>query len=114
MPLYRATTPTHTFVFDDNPETAFKTILVSYEQNGAIILEKGKEDMVFGAETDEKGGPVYTASVTLSQREVNLFTANKKQPVYLQIRALTNDGDAKISEIFQFEVQRALNDEVLT
>ena len=55
MPLYRATTPTHTFVFDDNPETAFKTILVSYEQNGAIILEKGKEDMVFGTETDEKG-----------------------------------------------------------
>ena len=114
MSLYRATTPKHTFVFDMDPEESFKTMLASYEQAGAVVLEKSMEDMVFQCEQDEDENVFYTATVTLAQEESNLFLANRKSPVYLQLRAITVNDEALISEPYVFEVQRALNDEVLS
>lgn len=113
MSLYRATTPKHTFVFDMDPEECFKTLLASYEQAGAVVLEKGMDDMTFACEQDEDGNLLYTATITLSQAETNLFLVNRKSSVYLQLRAITKEDEALISDVYVFEVQRALNDEVL-
>ena len=114
MSLYRATTPRHTFVFDIDPEENFKTILVSYEQDEAILLEKDKSDMVFATEQDDKGNISYTGTVTLTQEEANLFLADPKKPVNLQVRVVTTGGAVLASDVYAMEVKRVLNDEVLT
>ena len=50
--MYRATTPTHSFIFDIDPDETFRTILITYAQEGDIVLEKGKSDLTFSTTTD--------------------------------------------------------------
>lgn len=35
--MYRATTPTHSFIFDIDPDETFRTILITYAQEGDIV-----------------------------------------------------------------------------
>lgn len=109
--MYRATTPTHIFVFEVDPEENFKTILITYSQNGEIVLEKGKNDLTF-EEKEECCGKVYQATLQLTQEESNLFEADKI--VSVQIRAVSYDGDVVASEKMSVSVKDVLNDEVLT
>lgn len=109
--MYRATTPTHIFVFEVDPDETFKTILITYSQSGVIILEKDKEDLTF-EEKQECCGKVYHALLRLTQEETKLFAAEKL--VSVQIRAVTNDGDVVASEKMTVTVNDVLNDEVLT
>lgn len=99
--MYRASTPTH--LFDIGMNTAdLEKILITYSQDGQIVLEKTKADCQLG-ET--------TISVTLTQEETNLFSSIGA--VEIQIRVLTNGGKAIPSEVFAIPVSRVLNDEVM-
>lgn len=109
--MYRATTPTHIFIFEIDPEENFKTILITYSQSGEIVLEKGKNDLAF-EEKEECCGKVYQATLQLTQEESNLFEADKI--VSVQIRAVSYDGDVVASEKMSVSVKDVLNDEVLT
>lgn len=112
--MIRATTPTHRFLFDMDPDESFEEILITYAQNNQIILEKHKKDLSFDRCDPICGKPVYIASLKLTQEETNLFTAKPKGNVNVQIRAITSDGDAVASDILQIPVKNVLNDEVLT
>lgn len=103
--MFRATTPLHKFVFDLDPEL-FKEILITYAQNGRIIVEKRKEDLSF----EPADNDCYQASVKLTQAEANRFRAGE---VNIQIRVLTLGGDALACEIKTIPVKDVLNDEVL-
>ena len=109
--MYRATTPKHVFTFDVNPDEMFSQILITYVQNGKIILEKHKEDLTFGTGTGCDGKSVFTATATLTQEETKFFKENGI--VSIQIRALTYDGEAVASDKMSISVQNVLNDEVL-
>ncbi len=103
--MIRATTPTHRFIFDQNPEL-FERILITYAQNGRIVLEKEKEDLTFEEPTEGQ----YPAYVQLTQEETNLFKAST---VTVQVRVLTTGGDVLASEKKSIGVENVLNDEVL-
>ena len=105
--MYRATTPTHSFTFDVDPETTFKTILITYAQKDKIIFEKGKSDLSF---SEANGG--YVATLTLTQEETNMFKAG--DAITVQVRALTYDGEAIAFDKLTMKVSIVLNDKVLT
>ena len=112
--MSRATTPTHYFVIPIDPETC-KEILVTYKQRGEIVLEKHKEDFSFS--TDDSGGePKYVCYYKLTQEETNLFSKGEKmtERAKVQMRILTNAGDALASQNVEISISDVLNDEVLT
>lgn len=111
--MFRATTPTHTFLFDTDPDATFKEVLVTYAQNGQVILNKRKEDLTFSNGTDLDGNTTYLASVQLSQQETNLFKMKNGPKVTVQVRVLTNDGKAFAFDKMTVSLQDVLNDEVL-
>ena len=106
--MYRATTPRHTFVFNVNPEETFQTILITYAQDNEIVLEKGKEDLTFTT----SGESEFEATLMLTQEETKLFS--NKSSVKVQVRVLTNNGEAAASTKMTIPVNDVLNDEVLT
>lgn len=113
-PVYRASTPTHVFWFNDlNPETTFKTILVTYVQNGTVLFEKGKTDMTFDT-TEEDGVTSYFGKITLTQAETNMVSADSGMPVEIQVRVLDYYGNADVSNKIRLSAIDVLNDEVLT
>ena len=108
--MYRATTPTHRFVFKDvNPET-FQVLNIYYAQQGVEILKKQKSDCSFYSKEVEDG-IIYVAYVVLSQEETKLFKARGN--VKIQLRALTADARALASEEYEVPVFNVINDEVL-
>ena len=108
--MYRATTPTHKFVFDSyNPET-FQVLNIYYAQQGKELLKKEKIDCNFYTKETEKG-IVYIAYVILTQEETKLF--KPKVPVKIQLRAITQDNKALASEEYEVPVFNVINDEVL-
>lgn len=120
--MYRATTPTHTFIFDVDPEETFKTILISYAQDGTVLVEKDEEDLTIVEKQDPEGNKYWEASVTLTQAETKKFTAqgeacwgsqNAIKTVDVQVRALTYADEAVASEKMMVMVKDVLNDEVL-
>ena len=121
--MIRATTPKHIFAFENDP-SEFSRILVTYSQNGQIVLEKTQDDMTFGVETDEKtGDEIYVAWYRLSQEETLRFKSEqptcgvhgkKQTKVSVQVRVLTAGGEALASQPFEVSVEDVQNDEVLT
>ncbi len=99
--IRRGTTPTHTFTlpFDSS---FVKSLSVIYSQNDIKILTKRFADCT-------KDGKKI--SVRLSQRETLLF--NTKDPVEVQIRVLTLEGDALSTAIEKIRVSDSLSEEVL-
>ena len=104
--MIRATTPIHQFIFDTDPEL-FDRILITYAQNGRIVLEKEKEDLTFEEQTEEGKYPAY---VRLTQEETKLFS---ERTVNIQVRVLTQGGEALASDKKAIKVEDVLNDEVL-
>ena len=99
--MYRLTTPLHTFTLPFDTEI-IKELVISYGQNHAEVLSKRLADcMLEGA----------TVCVRLTQEETKLFTANV--PVDIQIRILTNNGEALASAKYKVRCEDVLNDEVL-
>lgn len=120
--MYRATTPIHTFIFDVDPEETFKEILISYAQDGTVLVEKEKEDLTIVEKEDPDGNKYWEASLMLTQAETNKFSAqsgicsglqNAIKTVDIQVRALTYADEAVASEKMMVMVKDVLNDEVL-
>ena len=121
--MIRATTPKHVFAFETDP-SEFSRILVTYGQDGYIILEKDQDDMTFETITDtDTGETEYLAWYRLSQEETLRFhpeqglpychNKEKHSKVLVQIRALTSSGEAFASEQFPVSVFDVQNPEVL-
>lgn len=109
--MYRATTPKHIFVFDIDPTSTFKKILITYAQDNRIVLEKGEEDLTVVEAAGCDGETVYEASLQLSQEETKLF--NTKSSVKIQVRVLTYEDEVAASERMSVPVHSVLNDQVL-
>lgn len=99
--MKRASTPKHYFRLPIDASLVSK-FLLTYSQNGKIVLEKTEENM-----TVEDG----IWSVQLTQEETNLFKADYANA---QVRILTTDGVCLPSQIFRLNVGPVLNDEVMT
>lgn len=110
--MFRATTPTHTFLFDVDPDVSYSDILITYAQGNKIVLEKQKSDLTFEGSQVIEGETVYLASLHLTQEESNKFQPIKT--VNVQVRALTYNNEAVASNKIPVSVKDVLNDEVLT
>ena len=108
--MIRATTPLQEFTFETNPAD-FARILITYKQDEEIVLEKGKDDLTFSSYTGEDGIIVYVAAFRMTQQEANMFAP---EPVRVQVRVLTTDGEALASDITSMRVTDVLDDELLT
>lgn len=116
--MYRATTPTHNFVFDEDVSGASE-ILVTYAQKGTVLVEKSKTngDFTFTEQTIDDETK-YVATCVLTQAETNLFTVEdpfcRGDRVECQVRLLRSDGTALASKVAKIVLRDVLNDEVLT
>lgn len=99
--LVRGTTPTHTFTLPFDTEIVGK-IKVTYAQNDVVVLEKEQ------AACECSGN---TVTVRLTQEDT--FKFDCKQCVQIQVRVLTQTGDALVSEIKHIGVRKCLDGEVL-
>ena len=108
--MIRATTPLQEFTFETNPAD-FARILITYKQDEVIVMEKTQSDLSFSSYIGEDGIIVYVAAFRMTQQEANLF---QPEPVRVQVRVLTSDGEALASDITTMRVTDVLDDEVLT
>ena len=108
--MYRATTPTHRFVFNGIDPSTFKELNVYYAQQGVELLKKTKEDCIFTSE-ENLDSTDYVVYLTLSQEETKLF--KPRQMVKIQLRALTADDRALATSEYEVQVCDVINDEVL-
>lgn len=99
--MIRATTPTHSFTLPFDYNSYVEKILISYFQDDKIVLEKTESDV----EIDGK-----IVSYKLTQQETNLFSDGI---VKIQVRVITLNQDALVSNIYHMAVKDVLNDEVL-
>ena len=108
--MIRATTPLQEFTFETNPAD-FARILITYKQDEVIVMEKTQSDLSFSSYIGEDGIIVYVAAFRMTQEEANMF---QPEPVRVQVRVLTSDGEALASDITTMKVSDVLDDEVLT
>ena len=111
--MIRATTPKHSFIFTVDP-SEFDKILITYKQGGNIVLEKTEADLTFEEQENPCSGETeYVAWYRLSQEETKLFSPTGGTNCQVQVRVLTNEGEALASDKKTISVQDVLNDEVL-
>ena len=99
--MRQGTTPTHTFRLPCRTSEVAEA-RITYVVDNEVLLEKVMED----CECAEN-----TFSVTLTQEETFKFEADKR--VHVQVRVLTDSGQAFTSAPSSFYVERAYNKEVL-
>lgn len=99
--MIRGSTPTHFFTLPFDTEIIDK-VKVIYAQEDNVILTKEKESCDFEGKI---------IRVKLSQLDTFKFEENKL--VQIQLRILTTDGNALVSKIQLFSVEKCLDDEVL-
>ena len=99
--MFKGTTPTHTFEvpFDTS---LIKEVKITYSQRDEEILVKRTKDCKLSGRS---------ISTRLSQEDTFLFADNTM--VTIQMRILTNSGDALIAEPIMMAVGKCLADEVL-
>ena len=98
--MRRGTTPTNTFTSDLDLSEA-EVVYITYEQDGATIIEKNRDDITFDTEAS-------TMSVMLTQAETLALSSNTN--VSVQVRARFSDGKAVGSNIVIAPVSRILKD----
>lgn len=99
--MIRGTTPTHTFTLPFDVDL-IKSLRVIYQQNDETVLIKTLTDCAVAGNV---------ISYKLTQEETLQFAQNAK--VSIQIRVLTNDGDALASRICTVGVGACLEDGVI-
>ena len=104
MAMIRACSYTATIQTPEAP-SEYSAILITFAQDGEIILEKQKNSA--GVTLEES-----TIVVQLDQTETKEFEAGKR--AYLQIRCYKSQYAAPGSAIFAIDVWPALDDEVLS
>ena len=100
--MYRATTPTHTFILPFDYAQMVNKCLVTYSQGGRIVLEKTQDDI---------SATGNTITIKLTQEETKKFSAYLR--CNIQIRIITSAGDSIVSEELYVSVLDVLNDVVL-
>lgn len=98
--MRRATTPTHEFRFIVDP-AKITDLLITYSQDGKIIMEKEKDDLTF----DGKVG-----TYTLTQEETKLF---HNGTIKVQLRAKFENNRVAASQVSHIKVKDVLNDKEL-
>ena len=100
--MRRATTPTHTFTFPEKVSVdGLSEILITYSQDGSIILEKHEADLTISLEDN-------SVSYTLTQDETNKFAPGK---ALVQVRAKSESGTVLASQMLWLDVKPVLNSE---
>ena len=99
--MRRGTTPTHTFEIPFDTSN-IKTAMVIYAQEDAEVFRK---------ETGECNFDGNKISVKLTQEET--LKLKCAQTVQIQLRILTNDGEAMATDVRDVSVGKCLNSEVL-
>lgn len=100
--MIRATTPTHIFTIESNIDlSTAKNIRLTYAQDGFIVLDKNKNDLLINGKT---------MTYSLSQEDTLLFNINSL--VEIQITVNTSEGIVMKSGIISIRADRALNTEV--
>lgn len=97
--MRRGSTPTNTFDVDLDLRNA--TVFISYEQDGAIVVEKTGEDLMIGESQ---------IALSLTQEETLKFHPGK---VFIQIRYVFPNGAADASDIIQTTFERIIKDGVI-
>jgi hypothetical protein len=95
------TTPTHTFTLPFDIDV-IKSLKITYAQGGEVMLTKRKEDCILEGDT---------VTVKLSQEDT--FNFIYPGDIEIQVRILTNAGDALTSYIHKVSLSKCLDDEVL-
>lgn len=98
--MRQATTPKQIFTLPTSIDNV-KSVLITYQQNGDIVIEKTLED----CEIEDS-----TISFYFTQEETNLFKVGKYA---IQVRFLTNDNKAFTSEPIERKCEIAFNKVVL-
>lgn len=98
--LYKNATNRHELCFRE-PPACFRDILISYKQNGRIVMRRTKKELRF----EERCGH-WVASWELSPAETLRFA--EKQPVFMQALKLRRDGGQEPGEIVELDVIEAL------
>lgn len=109
--MYSATTPKHTIAFPV-PSEEIKAVVITYAQDGEIILEKSKDDLTF--ETVEQGGvEFYTGWLRLTQEETLKFDAQKGK-YCMQVKALSYFDEVIAGDKRFYSVVPSLHEKVMT
>ena len=112
--MYRGTTPQHDFLFDVDPQLVFRRILITYAQNGKVVLTKTKNDLTYEEVEDPETHEIsYKASFKMTQQEANSFDGSCPY-IQLQMRFMDNNNHVVASPIVKIRLENVLNDEVLT
>lgn len=99
--MRRGTTPTHTFTLPITVDNVSEALIV-YAQSDEEILRKTVSECRMDGNT---------VSVDLTQEETLRFCCDKKAQI--QMKVLTRDGKALVSNIITTDVSKCLTDEVL-
>ena len=103
--MIQGTNPTHTFLVNIDV-TKINKVRISYEQHGKIVVVKEKGDCILQCIDD-----VNQIATYLSQAETMKFDA--PGIARIQMHALTNNGDALVSNPVAEPVHILLNKVVL-
>ena len=100
MSMRRGTTPTNTFLTDVDLTGA--TVFVTYEQNGAVVIEKTGSDLTIATDS---------VQVLLTQADTLAF---KPGAVKIQIRYVDAFGYADASNEISTTMERIIKDGEIT
>lgn len=109
--IIRLETTQQIFDIDINPDD-IAAMRISYEQDGEIVIEKHKSDLVFTELQDDACGFLYRGTFAFTQAETKKFNANSN--VVVQLHVLTTYGQSLPTHQWTVEVYPILNDEILT
>ena len=101
--MTQGTTPTITLTLDALDLTSLKSVYVTFCQSGKKLTKQSGDD---GVDINK-----HTVSVSLSQKETLSFTPGT---VEVQLRGLTNGGDAFATNVARVAVREVLLKEVIT
>jgi ABC-type uncharacterized transport system auxiliary subunit len=99
--IYQGSTPTNEFSVPFPAEVIDK-VIVTYEQNDAVVLEKHTKDLKIAD---------YSVTAKLTQEETMRFESGKI--VVIQIKVKTTDGEVIPSDKIYANGYEVLNKEVL-
>jgi hypothetical protein len=99
--MRQGTTPRHTFTLPFDTGNVSK-VRVIYAQRDNVRIVKTENDVEMAENT---------ISVRLSQNDT--FRLNHNLKTDIQIRVLTTDGDALVSDVFTVSTHQCLSEEVL-
>ena len=104
--MVRGTTAINTFEVTDGTDlTGASVVYVTYDQGGAVVIEKSTEDG--GVEVDATSEP-NVIKATLTQADT--LALKSSIPVRIQIRVKYDSGSAIASEIIRTGVMEILKD----